>query len=82
MKEQIFSEIGFGNKTFISTEIEKGKKEHRINEFILPKKIKGVYLGIWILKKVFILFSCEGIKFKKKDKNKFKFLFGIQGEED
>lgn len=79
MKEKIYSEIGFGNSSFLSTEIEKGKKEYRINEFIFPKNINGIYLRIWILKKVLILSSYEGIKIKKKTKNKFKFIFEVEG---
>lgn len=33
--KRIFAEIGFGNETFLSTEIEEGENEYRIPEFIL-----------------------------------------------
>ena len=82
--KKVYAEIGFGNDNFISTEIEtssldKGKKEYRINKFVKPKKINGYYLRIWIFKKVLVFSTCDGIKLIKKDKNKFKLLFGIQG---
>jgi len=41
-----FSEIGFGNKSLFSTEFEQGRKEYRINKFILPRKIKDFYIRI------------------------------------
>ena len=37
---KIFAELGYGNATFCNTEIEKGKYEHRIPKFIVPKKIE------------------------------------------
>ena len=79
MKSNIFVEIGIGNKNFVSTEIEKGKKEKRVSRFIKPKKINGVYLRIWLFKKVLTISTYDGIKFKKKRKNRFKLLFGIEG---
>ena len=79
MNERIFAEVGFGNESFFSTEIERGKKEYRIAKFIVPKKMCGVYLRIWIFKNIFILSSYDGFKFMKKPKIKFKFLFGIEG---
>jgi len=79
MKEKIFAEIGLGNKSILSTEFENKNKEHRINKFIMPKKVMGIYIRIWILKRVLIISTYDGIKFNKKDENKFKFLFGIEG---
>jgi hypothetical protein len=79
MKEKVFAEIGFGNESFLSTEIEKGKKEKRINKFIKPGKVREIYLRIWIFKFVLIFSTLEGFKLKKKLKNKFKFLIGIGG---
>ena len=35
---KIFAELGYGNATFCNTEIEKGKYEHRLAKFIIPKK--------------------------------------------
>ena len=78
-KEKIYAEIGFGNDTFISTEVEKGKKEYRMDEFIKPKKVNGIYLRIWVLKKVLIISTYNGFKIITKNKNKFKLLFGVEG---
>ena len=39
MKEKVYAEIGIGNESFLSTEFEKGDKEHRVKRFIKPKKI-------------------------------------------
>jgi len=79
MVKQIFAEIGFGNKTFLSTEIETKNKEYRLNRFIKPKSIKGIYIRVWILKRVLIISTYTGISLIKKNKNRFKFLFGIRG---
>jgi len=75
-----FAEIGLGNKTFLSTEIEEGDKEYRISSFVLPKKINEFYFRFWIFKKVFILSTSSGFKIKSKDKNNIKILFGVGGE--
>ena len=79
MKRKIFAEIGFGNESFLSTEVEYGKKEYRINKFVKPKKIKGFYIRIWILKKVFVASTYNGFSLNNKSKNKLKILFGIEG---
>ena len=79
MIEKIYAEAGFGNESFFSTEIEKGKREFRIKGFVLPKKFRDVYLRFWIFRRTFIISSCDGFVFGKKGKNKFKFLFGIGG---
>ncbi|MEK7634692.1 MAG: DUF3977 family protein [Patescibacteria group bacterium] len=78
--KKVFTEIGFGNDTFFSTEIEDGNSEYRIPKFIKPQKISGYYFRFWIFKKVFIFSSDNGFRIAKKDKNKFKILFGINGE--
>ena len=80
MKEKIYTEVGLGNDSFFSTEIEKGKKEYRLNKYIKPKKVNGFYLRFWIFKKVIILSTKDGIKIISKDNNKLKILFGIEGE--
>ena len=79
MREKIFAEIGFGNENFFSTEIERGEDEKRIKGFSKPKKIKDYYFRLWVLKYVFIISLSEGFKLNKKNKNKFKILFGIEG---
>lgn len=78
--KKVFSEIGFGNNTFFSTEFEEGDSEYRVPKFILPNKIIGFYFRFWLFKKVFILSSNHGLEITKKDKNKLKILFGISGE--
>ena len=80
IKKRIYAEMGFGNETFLSTEIEEGRKERRVPRFILPKKIRDIYLRIWILRASIIISTADGIKIKKKDDNKFKLVFGIGGE--
>ena len=79
MKEKVYAEIGLGNKTSLSTEYEKGKKEHRVNGFLKPKKILWYIVRIWIGKKVYILSRYSGFKVRSKDENKIKILFGIGG---
>lgn len=79
MKNKLFAEIGFGNESFLSTEVEHDKKEYRINKFVKPKIINGFYIRVWIFKTVIVLSTYGGLKFKRKDKNKLKFLFGIEG---
>lgn len=77
--EKIFAEVGFGNDTFLSTEIERGDTEYRISKFIIPKAVKGLYLRIWIFKTVYIVSTNSGFEMTKKDRNKVKILFGISG---
>ena len=78
--KKVFAEIGIGNKTFLSTEIEEGINEYRISSFVLPGEIKELYFRFWIFKKIFILSTKDGFKIKNKDKNKFKALLGFGGE--
>jgi hypothetical protein len=77
--KKVFAEIGFGNESFFSTEIEEGDSEYRIPKFIKPKKIDGFYFRFWIFKTVFILSTKNGFEIKKKDRNKLKILFGLSG---
>jgi len=76
---KIYAEIGYGNDTFCNTEIEYGKTEHRVRKFIIPPKIEGIYIRIWVYKKVLVLSSKNGFSLTKKDRGKFKFLFGLEG---
>ena len=76
---KIFAELGYGNATFCNTEIEKGKYEHRLGKFIIPKKIEGIYFRFWVLKRVFVLSTNKGFSFAKKDRVRLKILFGIEG---
>ncbi|MFZ2167444.1 MAG: DUF3977 family protein [Minisyncoccia bacterium] len=79
--KKVFAEVGFGNDTFLSTEIEEGDKEYRIPKFVRPERITGVYLRFWICKTVFVISSDEGFKMTKRERNRVKFLFGVSGVE-
>lgn len=79
--KKVYAEIGFGNDSFLSTEIEEGDSEYRIAKFVLPKKIEGIYFRIWIFKKVFVLSTNKGFSIKVKDRNKLKIIFGVSGLE-
>ena len=70
-----YAEIGFGNKNLISTEVEIGDLEYRLNKFVV-KKILGVYLRIWIKKKVFVL-GIPRSRVLSKEINNFKILLGV-----
>jgi len=76
---KIYAEAGYGNETFFNTEIEKSNLEHRVKKFIIPPKIEGVYLRVWILKKVFVLSSANGFSVTTKNRAKIKFLLGVEG---
>ncbi len=78
-KIQVFAELGFGNATFLSTEVEKGAREKRMAKFIIPPRIKGVYIRIWVYKYVIAFSTNRFINWQKKHKTNFKFIFGIEG---
>jgi hypothetical protein len=78
--KKIFAEIGVGNGSLLSTEIETKDKEYRLNGFIFPKKIEEFYIRIWIIKLVIVISFFKGISFKIKDKYKFKLLVGFGGK--
>jgi hypothetical protein len=77
-KNNVFTEIGFGNKTIFSTEFERRKVEYRNPRLILPKLIKGIYVRMRFFGKEYILSTYDGFKIKK-DKKGFKFLIGLEG---
>ena len=79
MKKKVFAEVGLGNETFLSTEVETGKTEERINKFIRPKKINGFYFRIWMFKRVIIFSTYDGIKLQKKQQNRLKIILGVEG---
>jgi hypothetical protein len=78
-KIKIFAEIGYGNGHICSTEIEKGKLEHRVKGFITPPHLRGVYIRVWISKRVYAISTNRFFNTAKKDKNRFKLIFGIEG---
>ena len=65
---KIFSEFGIGNSTFCSTEIESTKKEKRVAKFIIPPKIDGFYIRVWLGKVAFALSSNRFFNYKVKNK--------------
>lgn len=76
-----YAELGYGNKTFFSTEIcEPNSKEKRIPKFIFPKDIDDYYMRIWVGKRVYVLSSKDGPKIQQKKRYALKILFGIAGE--
>jgi len=79
-KLNIFAEFGIGNATFLSTEVEQGEKEKRVAKFILPPKIKGFYIRIWLFKVVVAFSTNRLINWQRKDKVKFKLIFGVEGD--
>ena len=76
---EIFAELGIGNESFFSTEIENGNEEYRMRGFKIPGKIRGIYFRLWMLKKVIILSTLNGLEVVTKKKKKFKAIFGIRG---
>lgn len=83
---QIFTEIGidFDNNKYglgISTEFEEENgKEFRKPGFV-KMKISGIYFRLWILKRVLIISSKNGLEIKSKNRNNFKLVFGARGSE-
>jgi hypothetical protein len=77
---RIYAEFGIGNETFLNTEFEKSDgTEYRVPSFVIPDVVDDIYIRIWIVKFVLILSTKDGIKIGRKNKNKFKILFGIGG---
>ena len=75
---KIFTEIGFGNDTFVSTEVETGDVEMRQPGFI-KMKCRGIYLRLWVGHTVWIASTVNGFTRMTKPKKKFKFLLGFEG---
>ena len=76
---KVYSEIGYGNPSLISSEIEYSDgSELRLPGF-KKMHIEGVYFRLWFRNSVFILSSRDGFKIQLKNKKKLKILFGLQG---
>ena len=71
-----YAEIGIGNDSFISTEIEKGEEEYRINSFFVSE-IRSFYLRMMIGHRIFIIDTKNGLVLQRKPYKKFKLLFGV-----
>lgn len=76
---KIYAEVGIGNDTFFSTEYEGEDQEYRVPRFVKPLHVMEYYVRIWVRKTVYIFSTKDGFKKVSKEKNKFKFLFGVGG---
>ncbi|HCM89083.1 MULTISPECIES: DUF3977 family protein [Vagococcus] len=81
MSKKTFVEIGldFDQHKWglgVSTEIETANSEIRKKGFS-KIAITEVYLRLWLLKKVLILSTKEGIKISNKKRKNFKVLIGV-----
>jgi len=77
---QIYTEIGFGNPSFLSTEIEwPDGHEKRIAGRISGWRVQSAYIRVWVGKIMLVLDIPKGIRLKQKNRNKFKFLLGLSG---
>jgi len=73
-----FVELGFGNTWLLRTETElEDGTEFEEKGIIGPLKIHSIYIRVWIFKTVFVLDIREGVKRVKKNRNKFKLIFGV-----
>jgi hypothetical protein len=68
-----YMEIGYGNPTFVSTELE---NENRLSRRV-SGKVASIYVRVWIGRLVLILDSVEGLKIKRKERNEIKCLVGV-----
>ena len=72
----LYSEIGIGNGSLVSTEIERKGDEVRVNGWAMGV-FRSVYLRLWLGKTVVVIDSVDGLKVKRKSHNRIKVLFGI-----
>jgi len=72
----IYAEIGIGNGSFLSTEVEVGQRERRVKGLII-RRLVSVYLRVWIGKRVLILDTREGLKTSRKSKVGRKLVVGF-----
>jgi hypothetical protein len=73
-----YAEMGIGNPTFLSTEIECGVCEWRIPRLVVSR-VESIYLRVWIGRIVFILDSKEGFKYQRKGYCVYKCVLGLVG---
>jgi hypothetical protein len=75
-----YIEFGIGNDSFVNTEIEEDERESRVKGISRIRKVKDVYLRVWVKKNVWILSARDGLKKTRKNRTAFKFLLGVAGE--
>ena len=75
-----YLEFGIGNTWLVRTEVELDNDyEFEMKGWKGGIRFESCYIRLWLGgKRVFIFDSKEGFKIKKKDKRKFKIIFGIQ----
>ena len=75
-----YFEIGIGNTWLVRTEIElTDDYEFEVKGLVGRLYFESFYIRLWLGgKRVFIFDTKEGFKIKKKDKRKFKIIFGVQ----
>ena len=78
-KSNIFTEIGYGNDTFINTEIEYEDGTEIRTPGFKKMKVNGAYFRLWFGYTVIAISTVNGFNIRKKDKKKMKILFGIEG---
>ncbi|MGG2065227.1 DUF3977 family protein [Bacillus sp. S14(2024)] len=73
-----YIEFGIGNKWLVRTEIEyEDGTETEQCGIVRPIHFESVYMRCWIGKTCFIIDIKEGFKKMKKNRNEFKFIFGV-----
>ena len=70
-----FAEIGVGNPTLISTEVESGDAEYRIPRWEVGEFV-SVYVRVVLFGVALIVDSREGVKMKG-NRHAFKLLVGV-----
>ena len=80
MADRVFTEVGFGNPTFISTEIEyEDGREERVPGRV-PMKRAGFYMRLRIGTRHWAWDTKDGYAFKRRPRAAFKVLFGWYGD--
>lgn len=76
----LYREWGFGNPTFISSELDLGSHEVRVPGLLPMFRCVSWYVRVWIGRTVFIWDSVEGFKRCPKSTRRFKLVLGQRGE--
>jgi len=73
-----YVELGVGNRWLLSTEREfSDSSEVRVPGVDVKGKCRGVYLRIWLGKRVVIV-EKRGVSIKSKDRSAVKFVIGVE----
>ncbi|MGX9818213.1 DUF3977 family protein [Lactococcus lactis] len=76
-----YIEIGLGNHWLIRTEVEETDgSEWEVKGVSGEIKYVSFYLRVWVLKKVIIIDSKEGMKIQRKNRKSLKFIVGIKSK--